>query len=456
MTVGDPGDRSAEALALVRAGWDHVRLQRPLAAWAAWRQALRAVPEDRAATEALDVLESAEELPAAARVPRAFRSPKGDARRAIWSERFRGRDLADLARATEAFAELSGADPGDSAAAFNLALGLAWLGRNAEALDALGRSVAIDAEGDPEAAVASWTLAEVLRLGAGAETLADDLSHTLTLEASGGDALARLGSRVPLRAVTVTAEVAPGTRVAEWLEGPIGAWSAYRGGRALPRVLATVIARGDQVQFASPDLPSLMGVEPILHAVLGEDFRPIDRRSTPLPLRFADAAAWLFRTPQEAPGEDEATLAEAARRAAIERYYEQIWIARPRIGLADDAGQPRTPAEASRGGASDRAKLAGVVAFREQLAARPRMAAIVEGYPFDRLRRRLGLPIRDEGAIDRADVSSMGREELERLAPTALAPDVLTEAHRAALAVCDPATVAEFEAEMASRRVSDP
>src|SRR5262245_50183615 len=40
---------AAEVLALVHRGWDHLRLQRPLAAWASWQQALRLAPEDRAA-----------------------------------------------------------------------------------------------------------------------------------------------------------------------------------------------------------------------------------------------------------------------------------------------------------------------------------------------------------------------------------------------------------------------
>ena len=130
---------------------------------------------------------------------------------------------------------------------------------------------------------------------------------------------------------------------------------------------------------------------------------------------------------------------------------EQIWITRPRLGLADQAGRPRSPAEAAQGDEVARAKLEAVVKFREQLAIRPRMAAIVEGYPFDRLRRRLGLSVNDEGTIDRADVTSMGRDELDGLDPAGLADPVLVEAHRAAVGVCDPATVERFASALAAR-----
>ena len=68
-------DPSESPLTLVHRGWDHLQLQRPWPAWACWRRALRIAPEDQAATEALAILESADEWPIAARAKSRFFPP---------------------------------------------------------------------------------------------------------------------------------------------------------------------------------------------------------------------------------------------------------------------------------------------------------------------------------------------------------------------------------------------
>ena len=176
------------ALELVHQGWTHIQLQRPQAAWACWHRALRRAAEFPAAKQALATLESALELPAAARAVYRFRSPRDAAARARWSERLPGSGLEDLESAAGVFASLAGADPGDGAAAYNQALCLAWLGRNAESIAALERAVGILAETDFDHAVEAWTLAEVLRQGGGAEPLADDLSYAWIIDGAGDEA----------------------------------------------------------------------------------------------------------------------------------------------------------------------------------------------------------------------------------------------------------------------------
>ena len=72
-------------------------------------------------------------------------------------------------------------DPTDAHARFNQGICLAWLGRNAEAVAAL--DLAVQAMADrpsPTWPSTPGLLAEVLRQGGGAETLADDLSHVVT------------------------------------------------------------------------------------------------------------------------------------------------------------------------------------------------------------------------------------------------------------------------------------
>ena len=90
------------------------------------------------------------------------------------------------------------------------------------------------------------------------------------------------------------------------------------------------------------------------------------------------------------PGGLEPSRADDLQREWVEHYYEDLWIHRPRQGLGGLS--PLAAAEASqRGDAVVRAKLAAVVDFREQLGRRPSALRLYHGYPFDRLRRRLGL-----------------------------------------------------------------
>ncbi len=440
---------------LVHEGWGHLRLQRPLAAWASWQQALRVSPEDRAATEALALLDSADELPPIARLGHRFRSPAEPVRRERWSSAFAGRDLGDLGAAAHVFAEIADADPGDSAALHNLGLCAAWRGENWAAIDALDLSVGIDAAENPDAAVASWMIAEILRQGAGAEPLSDDLSHFLVIEwpEELGDALGRIAEFAALRELPnpmpsqVAGSVTTASRIAEWLDRP-----PSRGGIA-SRVVATLIVLNESLRLTSPDRDSLELAESVLATRLGDRFRPTDRGSTPLPIRLMDAAAWVMRLPRTV-GETDLGTESAARRAAVEESYEQIWIIRPRLGLGVE-GRPRSPAESARdsanGDAVARVKLAAAVNLREQLASRPRMAAIVDGYPFDRLRRRLGLPLRDEASVEAADFTSMGCAELAGLDPASLGDDDLIEASGAAVAVCDEAALARFSEAKAAR-----
>src|SRR5262249_17266362 len=147
--------------------------QRPLAAWASWRRALRVSPEHPAALKALETLAGAGDLPMAARSEYRFLTPLGDARRSRWDARFRGRNFEELAVAAAAFASLADDDPTDGRARFNQGLCLAWLGRNLEAVDALDRAVRALATDEPEIATEAWILAEVLRQGGGAESIAD-------------------------------------------------------------------------------------------------------------------------------------------------------------------------------------------------------------------------------------------------------------------------------------------
>jgi tetratricopeptide (TPR) repeat protein len=448
-----------EALALVHEGWRHLRLQRPLAAWASWQRALRVDPEDRAAREALDRLSSAEELPAAARVIYRFRTPRGDNHRALWDVRLRGQGLEDLDAAAAAFAALAAADPTDAAAHYNVALCLAWRGRNAEAVAALDRVVSLEAADHGDDAVDAWTLAEILRHGAGAEALADDFSHSLTITWSAEDAdptaLAASGLIRQVPSPLDPAAGLPDARVYEWIDRPMPEPSASLTADDLPRVLASVVQTAGTLRLSTAN-PSGRHEDAFTRA-LGDRGLPSRWEATPLPLGLLDAALWTFRFP---PGLDEQARQRLAREA-VEAYFEAEWIHLGRLGLGPHPGAPVgvvstcSPLEAGRraaeGDAGTRVRLEAVIRVREQLGVRPRAALLYAGYPFDRLRRRVGLEPNDPTTFDPADVSCMGSVELGRLDPAALDPHTLADSYRSALALLDDTVVARMAAAMAQR-----
>jgi tetratricopeptide (TPR) repeat protein len=424
-----------------------------LAAWASWRRALRLDPESAAARQALARLEAASDPPRAARRAYSFRAPDDERRRARWDVALQGRDLDDLAHAADAFARLAGDDPSDASAWYNHALCLAWQGRKAEAVTALDGVVRLQAGRAFDCAVEAWTLAEVLRQGAGAEALADDLNYAWTLEGCDEQAIARWCQRPELRPIAMPQELAGDSAhlerapIFEWLDRPMPPPAPHPLAAAdLPRVLATVVSTPPTVRLSSPDPRTLEQIDPQLLRSVSDPDRPIRREASPLPLPFLDAAVWTFRLPT---GLDEEARGQLSR-VAVENYYENIWIHLPRQGLGDRSPLAAGQAAAA-GDAVARARLAAVVCLREQLGARPPSRAMYQGYPFDRLRRRLGLELDHPASVDLVDCSCMSGGELDRLDPDGLSDDRLIEADESAAALGDDHRTARFAAELVRR-----
>jgi hypothetical protein len=448
----------AEArLALVRRGWDHLRAQRPLAAWAAWQQALRIDPGDRAAREALDNLAASAALPTAARVPYRFRPPTSDLRRKVWDEALRGGDLSDLEASARTFAGIVEAEPTDAPAQFNLALCRAWQGRNIPAIHALDAFVRLMAESDPDAAANAWTLAEVLRHGGGAEDVADDLNYSgrLAWPVDRGDPsqLAPSGwaRLVPIDPAASAGLLAPSAWPPfEWLDRPMtpGDDPATLDPDQLPRVLASLAWANGHLRYASPDadavdtllIPDGPGLGPLV-----ESDPSWHRERHVLPLNLLDAAVFTFRLPGGLDPESRQGLAHSS----IAVYYEDRWIHEPRHSLADlgDETSLRTPLEASREAVQDpalAARLEGLIRLREQLARRPGFESLYAGYTFDRLRRRLGLPRLDANTVPESDVRSMSQADLQALDPTTLTPSEREQVRRSAEGLGQPALARRF------------
>ena len=450
----DPS-HSEPVLALVHEGWDHLKHQRPLAAWASWRRALRFEPEHEAATHSLHVLTNAADLPAVARVEHKFLTPANPGHRGRWDSRFRGRNLEELAVAAEAFGSLADDDPADSHARFNQGLCLAWLGRNPESVEAFARSVGALAGSEPEVAVAAWTIAELLRQGGGAETLADDLNHVVTIEWTPGDDPAGfLDDRADVRPIAHPVDPATGlprlseARLFEWLDRP---WlaettSGLASAADLRRIRATVVRRPGSLRLSGTDPVLLEGAAVEVARVVGDRIASARREATPLPLAFLDAAVWAIRMP---PGLDEEAQGRL-NRSAVERYFEDAWILRPRKGL--DGRSPVDAGLLSAGGdLVARAKLSAVIRLLEQLGERPSTALLYQGYPFDRLRRRLGLNPTDPDAVDPQDAASMSGPELDELEPARLDDYALADAYESAAALGHDRRTARFAGVLADR-----
>lgn len=423
------------ARSLVRRGWDHLRRERPLAARADWQRALLLAPGDPAADEALDQLARAADLPAAARKEYRLVSPAGDADRRRWDARFREAKLDDLDRAARAFADLVDDEPNDTAALYNLALCRAWQGRNLDAIAAFDRYVAAVAPVALDQAVGAWAIAEILRAGAGAESEADDLSFAATVPGVDLDDDPAV-SFSHLRPVPIGPD-APvrDARIFEWLDRPMPPASADLSAADLPLVMATLVLRPDQCRLSSPDPGTLA----LALDRLGPWRDRAERTATPLPLPLLDAGLWTFRLPADLDLDARRPLT----REALEHRLEDVWIHWPRHGLGG-----ATPLDAARaaaeGDAIARAKLLAVVRIREQLGARTRSAELYGGYPFDRLRRRLGLPPDDAATIEPADLSCAGLAELAKLDPAKLESLALADAVASAIGLRDDALIARF------------
>ena len=441
---------------LTRLGWKNLQLQRPLAAWACWQHALRIDPDDKAARQALDTFETLEELPSAARAVYRFSNPKDESRRARWNEHLKGQNLEELESAAEAFRWLTVQDPSDTDARLNLALCLAWLGRNSEAIGELDQVVARLAASDQERAADAWTLAEVLRFGAGAEHLADDLRCVWTLEPPHLPEV-NLYSRwpnlveahVPIDPMTGREALRSG-RVFDWLDRPpLGdATNVKPRASAIPRKLATVIDSPGFLRLSSPDPTTFAALdEPSLTAV-ATALASSRREIVPLPLAWADAALSTFLLPSglEPAHRDELT------RELVELYHENIWIRAPRHGLSG-----MSPLEASRsaerGDAVLQAKLKGIIRLREQFGNRASHRKLYQGYPFDRLRRRLGLlaPDANPAGLDPADIGSMSEAELTALDAQGLDNHRLVEAVESSAPFLNDLVTAKFASPLIER-----
>lgn len=456
----------------VQAGWTEISLRRPFAAWAIWKRVSLLHPEIGAAAEAIELLKNAVELPAVARTFPTFIEPTNDDRRRRWNSAFEKRTLDDPAAAEATFADLARRDADDSSALFNQAICLAWMGENRRAIEVLDRFVSVeiatggDSKTSRERAVKAWRIAEVLRQGAGAEPLCDDLSHAIVARVGRRGRvemeydyvkrlLGFLGELVPIRPAESTANAESTLEKANVFELRRRASNDRSPDlppdvKDLSHVIASIVFTPEFVRMSSPDPRGIDELESIWSEIAPEG---VIREATPLPPPLWDAAIWTFRLPADIARDHP----EHARlvRAAVENWFENVWITLPRHGLGEKSPR-RAAGLIERGDREVEARLAAIVDVREQLGRRPSTALLYQGYPFDRLRRRLGLPLDDPETVDREDLACASGSELDRLEIAALTDSRLIDAFESSLALGDDSRSARFaEAALARPRPAD-
>lgn len=373
----------------VRRGWALLQSQRPHAAWALWQSVLRQNPADQAASEALSQLAAAPDLPEVARRPLRFAAPATQQARESWNKAFGKKpleDLADPASAALVFRQILENSPGDAPAAWNFAVCLAWAGSNWLAIEALDEFIELAAETDPDRSADAACLAELLRLGAGCEEIADALNQTISIltDDLSADSHAILSAYGFLQ--ESHGHVSP-------LSGLVGdlLLSCVKGRCPVP-VLASAAAGAGQIRLSQP---SGAINHDFLETISGHvEFLTGDSpeiQSGILSVSLADAAVSRFRVSQALPEETR----NALTLATVSDYFEESWIHHPRMALSG-----LTPLEYARSLTPVRkARLEGLIAFQQQYAARPIARKLYQNYDFDRLRYRLGL-LQPIGSID--------------------------------------------------------
>ncbi len=399
-----------------------MKMNRPVAARAALRLAVRYQPGDEDAAAGLEaVFGKDSRLPEAARRDYALLSPPaGGPRRAAWDQALNSAASPRLGEVARAFEALTQQDGADASAWFNLGVARAWLGDNAGALEALDRY--LDLEADEAAAGPAATLQEVLRLGRGLEDQADYHDYSFAL---------RLSDPKPVEALLQ--EWAQGHRLIPVQTGQEGVFVAL----VLELSTASLITVGrpaaDAGHFAG--YLSIVGNVFQVHSPLQG---PFERLRDEVRQRLAVALGELHE--HRGPGQFQDVTAEALlfpvsgdEQQARERvlahartYYEEKWVQQPRHSLTGN-----TPLDAA-GHATLRKKLRGVIDFIEQCAR----LGMLSGYDFNGLRRKLGLleaaPATAAPAGAGPDVAAMGAAELAALNAEGLSEGQLEQALQAA------------------------
>jgi tetratricopeptide (TPR) repeat protein len=353
-------------------------LNRPVACRASLERAVHFQPADQELREQFEGLFGEHSrLPACGRRRYAFR-PMTRQLPAAASE------SGKLSDARKAFEQLTREVPDDPAAWFNLGLVRAWLGEQPAAVEALNKSVELEADdGRAEEAAA---LAEVLRCAQGMENDADYLEHRVFMPIRDAEAVRALLQAWDQEGRMIAAQADPQGQFFSALvveELP----SLLETGTKMARVTANLNIVGGLLRLWHPVKESVekvaREVRDRLNLAVGEPTFGTG------PIQFGDVALEALAYPVRTSA---VVDAEQKLRDFAANYFETVWPHQPLRSLGG-AG----PMDAA-GSTVMRKRVLGVVKFVEDCvrgaAPRKKAGEVVEAidvYDFERLRHKLGI-----------------------------------------------------------------
>lgn len=405
-----------------------MRMNRPVAARGALERAIHHDPTAEPLRAAFDNLfGEASRLPDCARKAYTFR-PATSARADAWKKVIPDKEHARLGDAAAAFEKLTAEDETDSAAWFNLGLIRAWLGTNGPAIEALHE--AIDREQDVARNAESGALIEVLRCGEGTEDLADYVEHRVFFQIQNAQPMIELLGQWQRSARLSGAESNQengtfSTIVLEEVQqfgAGIGSSVARIAGYLfiVQNIIRLWHSNAEMVTKLADEIVSKVGqaVSPPTHETGRANFSDITLDAMAYPTR--DLAIEEMAEKMEQRARD---------------WFEETWLQRPLKALSGVS-----PLDAA-GHATLGKRLPGVLRFVEEcfVISLPRrqleggaMVPLFE-YDFNRLRRKLGLPVAAAPAADNAlKIDALSTAELAALDANSLSDADLDMAFRTA------------------------